>query len=208
MGNRDTGPLVTGLGTHCPLPGSCSCSPPSCASPVCGGCTEQSGHPVTPATRLFSHAVIFQGLLGPIVRPSMSGRSGILFTPCNNSQRGHSCFADGETEAGRQIQSLSSTSLASSHNSLPSPIYFVFSHYSFPAKWYKKSSGHWRQSGIRAYQMEPTHLPLRSPTWGHLRPRSPSSASISQMPRATLLDWDQIFSTSLQSPWPRHFWDR
>lgn len=97
-------------------------------------------------------------------------RSDILFAPCNNSQRGRPHFADGETEAGSHRQSLSSASLASSHNSLPSPIYFVFSHYSFPAKCYKKSSSHWRQSDISAYQMEPTHLPPRSPTWGHRRP--------------------------------------
>lgn len=56
--------------------------------------------------------------------------------------------------------------------------------------------------------MEATHLSPRSPAWNRPRPRFPNTASISQVPKATLLDWDQTFLTSLQSPWPGHFWDR
>lgn len=61
---------------------------------------KQSGHHVTAATSLSSHAVISQGLLGPSTGLNMLGLAFCLHL-VNNPQSACPYFADEETEAGK-----------------------------------------------------------------------------------------------------------
>lgn len=172
------------VGAHCPLPGPAACCQ-SCTCPACGGCVRH-GHPdpVAAATNLSSHALFPPRPPGTFLSQALS-TSGLAF--CLHNMVALILQMRKLRQAVRY--GPGAASLTPPHSPLPAPIqtlYLVLSCNSFPANWGKKSSDFWRQSSIRAHQMEPRHPPPRSPAWLWV----PSAVSISQAQEIPLLDWD------------------